>query len=338
MSEVQFATGDALTKKVWSEKVIRESIKDIFFAKFMGRGGYMGQREDGVDPMAMISVKEELTKTGGDQITIGLRMRLTNDAIDTENAEIEGNEEEMIFQDFSVSINEKANAVRAKNKMALKRPAFDLRTEFKDGLKDWLAEYIDIQSVIALSAAPTANRVLFGGDATTDATIDASDVMSTTLISKCKRKARLATPKIMSIMVKGKPFYVMFLHDYQMKAVRAESTWTQAQREANVRGDDNPIFSGAAGVWDNVVLHEYERIRQYSTWGSGANVDGARALLCGAQALVHAWGQRPAWYEKMFDYGRIPGVATDLIWGCKKTAFGGEDFGVVAADTAIALD
>lgn len=338
MAETAFATGDNLTKKVWSEKVIREAVKDIFFAKFMGRGGYMGQRKDGVDPNAMLMVKEELTKTKGDQITIPLRMRLTNDAIDTESADIEGNEEEMVFHDFSVTISEKANAVKAKNKMAIQRPAFDLRSEFKDGLKDWLAEYVDTQSIIALSTSPTSNRVLYGGDASSDATIDSSDVMSLALISKAKRKARLATPKVMPIMIKGKPWYVMLLHDYQMKSIRAESTWQQAQREANVRGDDNPIFSGAAGYWDNVCLHEYERVRTFNNWGSGANVDGARALLCGAQALCHAWGQRPQWYEKMFDYDRIPGVATDLIWSAKKTAFDGQDFGVIACDTAYAAD
>lgn len=335
--ETAFATGDNLTKKVWSEKVIREALKDIFFAKFMGRGGYLGQRT-APDPNAIIMVKEELAKTNGDQITIPLRMRLTNDAIDTENADIEGNEEEMVFHDFAVVINEKANAVKAKNKMALQRPAFDLRVEFKDGLKDWLSEYIDIQSVIALSSSPTTNRNIFGGDATATTDIDSADVMSTTVISKAKRKARLATPKVPAIMAKGKPTYVLLMHDYQMKAIRAESTWYQSQQYAGVRGEDNPMFSGAEGVWDGVILHTYERIRTYGTWGSGGATKGARALLCGAQALVHAWGQRPAWYEKMFDYNRIPGVATDLIWAAKKTAFNSEDFGVVAIDTGYAED
>lgn len=338
-AETAFATGDALTQKTWSETVIREALKDIFFAKFMGKGGYMAQRQGGMpDPNAVIMVKEDLIKGKGDSITIALRMRLVNDAIDTENADIEGNEEEMVFHDFTVTVEEKANAVKAKNKMALQRPAFDLRSQFKDGLKDWLAEYVDIQSVLALSDTPTSQRVMYGGDATSDATIDSSDVMSTSLVSKLKRKARLSTPKIMPIMVEGKPWYVLLLHDYQMKSIRAESTWQQAQREANVRGNDNPIFSGAAGYWDNVCLHEYERIRTYSNFGADSAQPGARALLCGAQALVHAWAQRPAWYEKLFDYNRIPGVATDLIWKAKKTAFNSQDFGVIAADTFIAQD
>jgi N4-gp56 family major capsid protein len=336
--ETAFATGDALTKKVWSEKTIRESVKDIFFAKFMGKGGYMGQRENGPDLNAVVVVKEELTKTNGDAITIPLRMRLTNDAVDTENANLEGNEEEMVFHDFTVTIQEKGNAVKAKNKMALKRPAFDLRTEFKDGLKDWLSEYIDIQSVLALSTSPTSGETIYGGDATSTATIESADVMSTTVISKGNRKARLHTPKVNPVMSKGKPHYILLEHDYQHKSLRAESTWYQAQQYANVRGEDNPMFSGAAGMWDGVVCHEYERIRTYSDWGSTSDLNGARALLLGAQALVHAWGQRPAWYEKLFDYNRVPGVATDLIWKASKAVFNSKDFGVITIDTSYAGD
>jgi len=336
--ETAFATGDALTKKIWSEKTIRESIKDIFFAKFMGKGGYMGQRENGPDMNAIVMVKEELTKTNGDAITIPLRMSLTNDAVDTENANLEGNEEEMTFYDFTVTVQEKGNAVKAKNKMALKRPAFDLRSEFKDGLKQWLTEYIDIQSVIALSTSPTSGETVYGGSATSTATIDTSDVMATTVISKAKRKARLHTPKVPPVMIKGKPMYVMLEHDYQHKALKAESTWYQAQQYANVRGEDNPMFSGATGVWDGVIMHEYERIRTYATWGAGGATNGARALLLGAQALVHAWGQRPAWYEKLFDYERIPGVATDLIWKAAKTVFNSKDFGMITVDTHYAAD
>jgi N4-gp56 family major capsid protein len=331
--DTAFATGDALTAKLWSEKVIREAIKDIFFAKFMGRGGYLGQRDNGVDPKSMIMVKEELTKSKGDAITIPLRMRLSNDAIDTEHADIEGNEEEMTFHDLTVTIAEKANAVKAKNKMALKRPAFDLRTEFKDGLTDWLAEYIDIQSIIALSASPTTNRVIYANDATSDATLDSADIMQTTTIMRARRAARLATPKVSPIMVKGKPFYVCIMHDYQSKSIKAETAWINAQSAAGPRSDDNPLFSGSMGIWDGCVIQEYERTRTYTTWGAGGASSGARALLCGAQALVHAWGQRPQWYEKLFDYNRIPGVATDLIWKAQKTVFNSEDFGVVAIDT-----
>lgn len=337
MADTEFATGDALTQKLWSVSTLREAVKDVFFSKFMGKGGYDSARKS-VNTDAIITVKEELTKSKGDQITVPLRMRLTNDAVDTESADLEGNEEEMIFHDFSVAVEEKGSAVKAKNKMALQRPAFDLRSEFKDGLRDWLTEYIDIQTIIALSASPTSGETVFGGDATETGDVDASDVMSTTVISKAKRKARLHSPKMRSVMVNGKSYFVLLLHDFQFKAIQAETAWQQAQREAGVRGMDNPIFSGAEGVWDGVILHKYERVRQFSNWGSGSNVTGASALLLAAQAGCHVWAQYPKWYEKLFDYNRIPGVATDLIWKAAKTKFNSKDYGVVTVQTAYTAD
>jgi hypothetical protein len=60
--------------------------------------------------------------------------------------------------------------------------------------------------------------------------------------------------------------------------------------------------------------------------------------LLGAQAGVHVYGQLPQWYEKLFQYNRIPGVAVDIIWQTAKTVFNSEDFGTITVDTYIAED
>ena len=44
------------------------------------------------------------------------------------------------------------------------------------------------------------------------------------------------------------------------------------------------------------------------------------------------------WYEKLFQYNRIPGVAVDIIWKAAKTEFNSEDFATIAVDTYIAED
>ena len=41
------------------------------------------------------------------------------------------------------------------------------------------------------------------------------------------------------------------------------------------------------------------------------------------------------WY---FQYGREPGVMTDLIWRAAKTKFNSEDYGVITVDTTIVID
>lgn len=326
MADTAFATGDALTKKVWGAKVIREAVKDIFFDKVTGKGDN-----------TIIQTKTELIKEKGDRITIPLRVRLTGEGTDTENADLEGNEEEMNFYDFSVSLIERGHAVKAQNKLSLQRPAFDLRVEFKDGLKDWLAEYIDGATITALSASPTSLRNIWGGDASSTATIEAADTMTVALIQKSRRTARLASPKIRGTVIKGKERFMMIMHDYQTKALKADDDWKNGQYYAAIRGETNPIFSGALGMIDGVVLHEYERVVTYNTWG-GSTLTGARALLLGRQAGVHAFGQLPKWYEKLFDYNRIPGVALDIVWRAAKTVFNSQDHATIAVDTYIAED
>jgi hypothetical protein len=91
------------------------------------------------------------------------------------------------------------------------------------------------------------------------------------------------------------------------------------------------------------VLHEYDRIEtrdntQVFDTGDTCGENVARALFLGAQAGVHAYGQYPGWYEKMFQYGRVPGVATDMILSNQKCVFDSEDFGVITVDTVIVPD
>ena len=323
MAETIFATGDALTAKIWATKVFRAAMKDLWFSK------WIAESSDSI-----IHMNTDLTKKAGDRVTFPLRMQLTGAGIDLETDDPEGNEEEIVFHDFSVTLEEKGNAVRARSKMDFKRPAFDLRNEFRMALQDWLSGYLEDKTIVALSTSPTSGENIFGGDATSTATIDSSDTMATAVISKAKRKARLHTPKIRPIRVNGKNHYVMLMHDYQSKALKAEDAWQQANREGGTRGPDNALFSGNLGMWDGVVLFEYERIQTYTGWGAGGVTTGARALLLGAQAGIHAYGQLPEWYEKLFKYNRIPGVLVDVIHKVSKTVFNSKDFGVITVDTA----
>lgn len=327
MAMTTFASGDNLTAKIWATKVFRAALKDLWFSK------WIAESSDSI-----IQMNTDLTAKSGDRITTPLRMQLTGAGIDLEADDPEGQEEEIVFHDFSVTLQEKGNAVRAKSKMDFKRPAFDLRSEFKLALQDWLADYLERQTVTALTTAPTSTRNRFGGNATSTADIDSGDTFDTTLISRAKRLARLTTPKVRPVRVNGRNHYVCLMHDYQSKALKAETAWQQAQREGGTRGPDNALFSGNLGMWDGVVLFEYERIPTYSTWGAGGATTGARALLLGAQAAVHAYGQLPEWYEKLFKYNRIPGVLVDVIHKVEKTVYNSIDFGVIALDTYYAAD
>ncbi len=315
MANTAFAKADNLTVKRWATILYKEALEDIYLSKFMG-----------TDSNAIIQVREDLTKQKGDKITIPLRMQLSGAGQSSQTyITLEGNEESLTFYDFGVELSIYGHAVRADGKLSLKRPAFDLRQEMKNALKDWLTNKIEDLIINALVTNPTSGRTL-------DKT---SGNMTVDIIQEAKRKAMLVSPKIRPVKVNGNEYYIMLVHPYVAKAIKADTDWKNAQLYANIRGERNPIFTGALGVIDGVVLHEYSRPELLCDTDTAHY---AYSLLLGAQAGVVAWGQRPSWYEKLFDYNRVPGVATDFIAGVAKTVFNSEDFGVITVKTGYTPD
>jgi hypothetical protein len=63
-----------------------------------------------------------------------------------------------------------------------------------------------------------------------------------------------------------------------------------------------------------------------------------RAVVCGAQAIMMAYGRdngpgRYTWVEELFDYENELGVSAGCIFGIKKTVFNSLDFADVVLST-----
>ena len=95
-------------------------------------------------------------------------------------------------------------------------------------------------------------------------------------------------------------------------------------------------------MYNNVVLHEHASVITRNNAGSGANLQGARALFLGRQAGVVAFGSpgtglRFNWQEEMEDRGNQVVITSNTILGVDKCSFTVEgtsyDFGVIALDT-----
>jgi len=153
-------------------------------------------------------------------------------------------------------------------------------------------------------------------------------------------------PTMRPIKIDGENHYVLFIHPWQAFDLKNNATYAQAQREAQIRGRSNPIFTGAMGVWDNVIIHVHEYVpfldidvagnNFYSKdVGIDAGVDAFRALLCGAQAAVLATTKKSfIMREKDFDYGNKVGHSTGIMGGVQKITYNSVDYGVIALDTA----
>ena len=215
------------------------------------------------------------------------------------------------------------------------------------------------------SAATFGDRIFYGGQTTAgvwqvasgDSTLDrTSHRFGTRVISYVKLMAKatittagVAVSPIRPVKVDGKDMFLMFISPYQARDLKLETAWINAQKDANWRGSKNPLFTGALGVWDGVILHECDLIHfRYGEAGTSdseffsssddvcsSGVYVARGLFCGAQAGLLAIGKKPSWKEKMFDYGAKWGISTRMIYGAKKSVFNSRAFGVIAVDTTI---
>ena len=199
-------TAPELLMQAWAKSTWEAGFHKSFFEKFTG-----------TSPGSIIQIKEELTRQAGDTIIIPLLMPLTGSGIEGDN-ELEGNEEQLIYRDFAVQIDQIRNGVRLKGRMAEQKTQIDMRKDAREGLADWLATYIDKKIFTELSTSPTSDRIVYGGSATSENSIGAADVFDTNLIGKAKRIA-LADENTMvkPIKINGKDTYVMIIDQYQAR-------------------------------------------------------------------------------------------------------------------------
>lgn len=346
MATTNYGPNSPLAVKLWSKRLFREALKATFFSKFMGE-----------EDTNVLQIKTETQKGPGDRITIGLRMQLTAPGV-LGDGTLEGNEEALVTYSDNVIIDQLRNAVRSQGQMSDQRIPFSVREESYSGLRDWFAGRLDqcwfnqlcgntAQTDVRYTGnqattAPSSGNILIQGQSTENA-LTSSDTFNLNLIDKAVTIAQTATPMIRPIMVDGQPMYVAFLHPYQVYSLRTNTStgqWLDIQKAAMTGGDvtDNPIFTGALGVYNNVILHSDFRIPNALTTAGASKANTSRAVLCGAQASIMAFGQKSSdqemsWVEELFDYGNQLGVSAGMIYGMKKSVFNSTDFGTVVMST-----
>jgi N4-gp56 family major capsid protein len=346
MATTSYGVNDALAVKLWGKKLFQDALKKTYFDRFMGKSSN-----------SLVQLRDETSKGPGDRITIGLRMQLSGAGVQGDGT-LEGNEESLTTYSDNVYIDQLRHAVRSAGKMSDQRVPFSVRDEAKAGLEDWWADRLDTWFFNQLAGytaqtdtrytgnqaatAPSTNRKLFAGSTATDVGQTSSDIFNLNLIDKCVERAETVSPTLRPIMVGGEKKFVMFLHPYQVYDLRTSTSsgqWLDIQKAALAGGKDSgsPIYTGALGEYNGVVLHQASRVPQ-GVNGSSAVTTTRRAIFCGAQAALMAYGQKDqsaemSWVEELFDYQNQLGVSAGMIAGLKKTVFNSEDFGTITVST-----
>lgn len=334
--------------KLWSDVLSREALKATWIGKFVGK-----------DASSLIQEKSDFKKSAGDRLTMILRMQLNGDGV-LGDSTLEGNEEKLATYTDNLVIDQLRHAVRSAGKMSEQRIPFSIREEAKDGLVDWIANRLDTAffnqlcgftaqtdlRYTGMNAVLAPTRVYRPNAKTNDQSLTTGDEFTLASIDAAVSAAKLQTPGMRPLRMNGEDRWVLFLHPDQVAQMRsntASGQWLDIQKAATT-GDgsrNNPIFTGALGMYNGVILHESVRITNGVNSSTGAAVTSVRrAVLCGAQAMALGFGRGNSvagsswdWKEKLFDYDNQLGVKAGAIFGMKALRYNGADFSKIGIHT-----
>lgn len=300
---------------LWATDLYSQAENMTFWHRFEGPEG---------SDMPIIR-KDDLTQEAGDTIKYDIVLALIGAGMTGDTALLEGNEEKMKFRQQSVTVESLQHAVRwsKKGKILINH---NMRTTGLNQLRKWLAGQIDSAIFTELSGAGAATMPTlakwFAGTSTSIVTVadsDAAGRLKLNDLSDIKAYARVQH-KIQPIVTRdGNEYYGIAIHDYALLALKKDASYQQAMREAQQRGADNPLFTGATAVWDGVIVYPSPRVITAADGAAGISV--ARNIFFGAQAMCRGYAYLPDWTEQYFSYGQEQGIATFTIKGEKLNVF-----------------
>jgi N4-gp56 family major capsid protein len=364
MSQTYAVSG--LTPQIWDDEFFRDYVRMSRFKRYMG-----------TNESAIIQLKEDLTKKRGDRVTFALVNELTGNGV-TGNSTLKGNEERLNSRSHAVSVDVLRHAV-AVDDWDVQKSVIDLRNAAKVQLREWAQKKLRDGILAALGQIDGVNftsstvaqrdtwvtnnqdRVLFGDNtgnynatfATATFAVSAAETLTPNILSLMKRMAQAASPKVKPVYVRemDQEWYVAFVGPRAWRDLTEDNPTTNvltlANRDARVRGVDNPLFTGDSLVWDGMILREIPEITTLETSLSSSGVVLEPVYLCGAQAVGLAWAQRTKTTTDVDDYEFLHGVGVQEIRGIEKLRFGTvagadtttpKDHGVVTAFVAAPAD
>lgn len=355
---------DAKAVKLWSSNLVVAISRESYWQR-----KYMGAGEDTPMPVMMLT---DLEREAGEQVSYDLSMQIGGETIEGD-AKAEGSGEQLRFASDKVYINQARKAVSCGGRMTRKRTVHDLRKIGRNRLKEYFARWFDEQFFMYGSGgrgvnpdyntpigytgranngfqAPDLGHIVYG-DGSSKATLTNAGKMTRTVIERAN--TRVATigggatdiAEIQPIRIAGGEYNVCVMHPWQFHDLKTSTDvggWLDVQKAAAAsEGRNNPIFQGGEGMIGGTVLHKHKAVVRYNDYGVGLNLNAARALFLGRQAMVCAYGSpggglRMSWSEKELDHGNDIEICAGAIVGIKKNQFNAVDFGMLSIDTYVA--
>lgn len=335
----------ALKAQVWAKMAVkRANNKSIIMGRYASES-----------PNSIIQIKNDFTKKKGDKLNFFLQPRIDArttdgtyaDAAGTKlnDAALEGNEVDLTLYEDQVQIGQRRCAVKDDGRFFLQQVSMDWKEVSLEAISTWVAEDIDWHCIDQLTdpadagvnaLSHSASRVVYAANRANIAAITAADILDLDTIGRAKMTAKKA--RIRPINWNGSKLFLLLcqpeaLNDLMTQYSSSAQTWYDTMMRAHIRGNANPIFKGAAGIVNGVILAEHPDIHLGKAWGAGA-IRGTKNLFLGAQAALWGWAMKSWWIEKRFEYDNELGIASGYMAGCKRSTFNSIESGCLGVYTA----
>ena len=363
MARTQILSSDPGAVKAFSASVAVDVAKKSYFNSKLAGG------ESQKLPVLM---KTDLEAGAGDEVTMYLVAKLRGRPVQG-SEKLEGREMRLSKYTDKLRVDKFRNGVNVGDVMDQKRVKWSLRQQARDRLSDYIAEVEDEMTMMYAAGArgvgreiqhfpagwtawpnsfadPDTDHQVYGGDATSKASLTADDKLTLSVIDKLAAKAKLFLgtetngAKMEQVTVDGGKHFVLLTGVEAMYDLRREAGdqgWLAIQKAAAAaEGRRSPIFDGSMGMYNGVILHEHEGVIKFEDYGAGSNIDAMRSIFFGAHAVSKAYGfkgnggVRYQLSESGVDHDEEAIIHFRTILGIKRSRFNDKDFGSIAVDHA----
>jgi N4-gp56 family major capsid protein len=295
--------------EIWSRKVYEEAKAKHFWQRFSGPEG---------SGMPFI-IKTELLTNPGDTINISQLAHLTGAGV-TGETRLRGQEEKLSLAQVQIIPEWNRHAVSDTAK-ASKQIMHPFRQKASVALAYWMGSKFDTSAWTAARTtascgfeATTIDQV-FGNNGTSLDDLDSADTFGVAEIRK--GSAILESKNIQKVSVPGMPagegYYLCFINPWQAYSLKSDTEWIANHQSASERGATNPLFTGALGEIDGVIIHSTTQCTRVENANSPA-IYTARAVMVGQEAICRGLNEDIVWSEQIDDYEFEHGIAVRAAW------------------------
>jgi len=351
-------TAYQLVRKAWNTTLHEEVQNKSFFKNMVGKDKGGEGSLDGNIANAPIVEKTDLRKAAGDNITVGLVRGLTfggpGDTASYNAGKVAGQqlvdaEDNLVFHHVQVKLAHQRQGVLIESALETEqRSPYDLRKVAKDALSTGLSKTLDDNTFFCLyagyspnvfrslghaTAVPTQKNQVYGKDRSALTGLTANDKFGSEMVDMLASWAMINN---IAPINGGK--HILIVHPNDWYHARRDSAFIDGLMQADVRGDENRIFTGSLGRWAGIEIMTSNKITTCLNWDGltvssnsitlsaettlPAGITAAQIrmpLLIGANAIARGYGKESYMERrKEDDYGNLVGFGGGYVYGDRR--------------------